>query len=122
METWWLARIRRALTEAPRHQESGPGSVRSLEIPDTILSQVESVPVPANLIGVSLAESSFRERFGVAVLLILRVEQDGKQHRLIPMGSTRFGAADRLIVFGSRDKIKALGQSDAVSPKAEPAV
>ena len=69
---------------------------------------VENVPVPSNLIGVSLAESSFRERYEVAVLLILRVDPAGKQHRIIPVGSTRFDAADRLIVFGSRGKIKAL--------------
>lgn len=72
--------------------------------------QVDNVQVPASLVGHTVTESRFRERFGVSVLMIRRSD-GGKETRLIPDGSTTFQAGDKLIVFGARDKVEMLRES-----------
>jgi CBS domain-containing protein len=69
---------------------------------------IDEVVVPAPLVGRTFAEARFRERFGLSVLVLRRVGRDGKVTRLLPEGTTRFEAGDRIIVFGARDNVETL--------------
>jgi trk system potassium uptake protein TrkA len=70
--------------------------------------QIDDAPVPPSLVGLTVAESRFRDRYDLAVLLIRRKSADGKEIRIIPEGETMFLAGDRLIVFGALEKLDAL--------------
>jgi chloride channel protein, CIC family len=70
--------------------------------------QIDDMPLPPSLVGMTLAESRFRERYDLAVLLIRRKSLDGNEFRIIPEGKTKFLTGDRLIVFGSLEKLAAL--------------
>jgi CIC family chloride channel protein len=70
--------------------------------------EVDDVPVPASVVGLTLAEARFRERYGVSVLLIRRSNNMGQETRLIPEANTRFESLDRLVVFGSRENLDVL--------------
>jgi CBS domain-containing protein len=67
-------------------------------------SLVDEVPLPPNLAGLTFAESHFRERFALALLLVRR----GAAGLLIPDAALRFAAGDRLVVFGPLDRVAAL--------------
>jgi CBS domain-containing protein len=69
--------------------------------------QIDDVPVPPPLVGLTLGESHFRERFDLAVLLIRRKGWKGKEIRIIPEGKSIFLAGDHLIVFGAQEKLAA---------------
>ena len=79
------------------------------------------MPLPPSLVGVSIGEARFRERFGVSVLMIRRDDASGKAARLIPEGGTRFLPGDRLIVFGAREKIATLRATATEVPEPAPA-
>ncbi len=69
---------------------------------------VEEMPVLPELVGLSVGESHFRERFGISVLLIRRPGPLGKELRMLPEAGTVFHMGDRMTVFGSRERIIAL--------------
>lgn len=73
--------------------------------------QIDDMPLPPSLVGMTLAESRFRERYDLAMLLIRRKSLDGNEIRIIPEGKTKFLTGDRLIVFGSLDKLAALNEN-----------
>jgi CBS domain-containing protein len=67
-------------------------------------SLVDEVPLPPGLEGRTFAESRFRDRHGLALLLVRR----GTAGLLLPDAELRFAAGDRLVVFGPRDRVAAL--------------
>jgi len=91
--------------ETEEGPQSGPTYV---ELPPD--HQIDNVPVPATLVGRTIGESRFREHYGVSVLLIRRTDGGGREIRMIPDSSTKFQVGDRLVVFGSREKVDALKQ------------
>jgi len=70
--------------------------------------QIGEVPVPESLVGMTLGESRFRDRYDLAVLLIRRKSANGAETRIIPEGRSMLLAGDRLIVFGSLERLAAL--------------
>ena len=70
-------------------------------------SLVDEVPLPAALVGCTFEESRFRERFALALLLVRR----GTAGTLVPEAALRFAAGDRLVVFGTPDRLAAMRRS-----------
>ena len=67
----------------------------------------DEVPVPASIVGLTVEEARFPERYGATLLMIRRAQTA----LLIPEGATRLQAGDRLIVFGSPERLAALRKS-----------
>jgi len=88
----------------------------ALEPAAGVESLVEEVPLPGELGGKTFGESRFRERFALALLLVRR----GTAGTLVPEGSLRFAAGDRLVVFGTPDRVAALRRLAAVAATAGP--
>jgi hypothetical protein len=84
---------------------SGRRPPRPIEPPVEAL--VDEVPLPPGLEGRTFAESRFRDSYGLALLLVRR----GSAGLLLPDAGLRFAAGDRLVVFGSRDRIAALREA-----------
>jgi len=97
---------RRSLFTRFQPEGNGDNAPTYVELPADHL--VEEVPVPSDFIGLTVADSHVRERYGVTVLLVQRMAAAGKENRLIPEGNTRFEAQDRLTVFGLREKVETL--------------
>ena len=97
---------RRSLLTRFQPEDSGPSAATYVELPADHL--IEEMLLPPEVIGMTVAESRFRERYGVSVLLIQRAVPEGKSNRLIPDGNTPFQAQDHLTVFGAREKVVAL--------------
>jgi Trk K+ transport system NAD-binding subunit len=74
-------------------------------------SLVDEVPLPAALVGCTFEESRFRERFTLALLLVRR----GTAGTLVPKAAMRFAAGDRLVVFGTPERVAAMRRSVAHS-------
>jgi chloride channel protein, CIC family len=70
--------------------------------------RIDDIPVPPSLVGTSVAELRFRERFGVSILLIRRPAADGREVRIVPEAGTQLQAGDRLVVFGTRERLRDL--------------
>jgi CIC family chloride channel protein len=69
---------------------------------------VSRIPVPADMIGQTLAATDFRNRTGLTILTVIR-PQDGREVRILPAAATELAAGDALIVMGPIDRIQALG-------------
>ena len=67
--------------------------------------------VPPELVGLTFSEARVRERYGVSVLILRRMDERGRPQRLIPEGRTRLEAGDRVVVFGAREKVEAFLQA-----------
>ena len=89
-------------------RDAGLGSSRPIEAP--IDSLVDELPLPAELDGRTFAESRFRERHCLALLMVRR-----GSGLLLPEADLRFASADRLVVFGPRDRIDTLRQRGAAA-------
>jgi CPA2 family monovalent cation:H+ antiporter-2 len=88
----YLGRLREAVDETFPPAPAGPG-----------LPEVREVVVEGgSLAGEALRESRVRERFGVSVLTVIRVDGTTVHH---PGPDTVMGAGDRLRVFGLADQI-----------------
>jgi CBS domain-containing protein len=70
----------------------------------SIESLVDETALPAELVGRTFGESRFRERFGLALLLVRR----GSAGSLVPDSGLTFAAGDRLVVFGTPERAAAL--------------
>ncbi len=62
--------------------------------------RIDGLVVGESLAGRTVAETRLRDRFGVTVLMIRRLDGGGQEQRLVPAPDTRFQAGDRLVVFG----------------------
>ncbi len=67
--------------------------------------QIDEVPMPAAVVGMTVGEAHFRERYGVSILLIQRPEAGGREIRILPTPETMLEPHDRLVLFGSRDRL-----------------
>jgi CIC family chloride channel protein len=67
--------------------------------------RVVEVAVPGDVIGLSLDEARFGDRYGASVLMIKRAGAGF----LVPAASTRFEPLDQLIVFGASEALAELG-------------
>jgi CBS-domain-containing membrane protein len=94
-------------------KDQAPGSV---ELPADY--PIEDLPAPATIIGKSLAEVQFRDRYGLTLLLIRRPIGANRETKLIPDRNTQLAAGDRLIVFGPRERLEALRrETKQISPR-----
>ena len=83
-------------------RSEGRRPLRAVELP--VDSRVDEVPLPADLAGRTFAESYFRDRTGLSLLLVRR----GASGLLLPEAALRFARGDRLVVLGPRDRVAAL--------------
>jgi CBS domain-containing protein len=70
--------------------------------------QIDDIPVPPSMVGTTVAELRFRERFGASILLIRRPSEEGVEARIVPEAGTRLEVGDRLVVFGPRARLRDL--------------
>jgi len=84
--------------------QRGPGRRSSRPIETPIDTLVDEVALPRGLEARTFAESRFRDRHGLALLLVRR----GSAGLLLPDAGLRFAEGDRLVVFGPRERIAAL--------------
>jgi CIC family chloride channel protein len=82
-----------------------PGKAAALDV--SLERFVDEVTLPPGLAGQSLAEGALSEKWGVSVLMVRRVGTG----LLIPRADTRLRVGDRLLVFGPRDRLRALQRS-----------
>jgi CBS domain-containing protein len=83
-------------------QREGRRPLRAVEPP--VDSLVDEVPLPEDLAGRTFAESYFRDRTGLSLLLVRR----GASGLFLPETALRFAPGDRLVVLGPRDRVAAL--------------
>jgi CIC family chloride channel protein len=96
--------------------QRGEGSRRGALDPG-IDSLVDEVDLPRELVGTTFGESRFRQRYGLALLLVRR----GASGSLVPDSGLRFAPGDRLVVFGTPERLAPLRralQGDAAEPRA----
>jgi CIC family chloride channel protein len=93
--------------------QRGAGLRPSRPIEPPLDSLVDELPLPAELDGRSFAESRFRERHSLALLLVRR-----GSGLLLPDAELRFASGDRLVVFGPRERIGALRERSASASAA----
>jgi hypothetical protein len=93
--------------------QSAGGRRRPGPVEPAVHSLVDEVPLPRDLDGRTFGESRFRERFGLALLLVRR----GSAGLLLPDAALRFASGDRLVVFGPSSRVSAL--RDAAPSGAE---
>ena len=72
---------------------------------DYLLSELA---VPPALVGRSLRELDVRTRFGVQVLLVRRVSEQGKRREIVAGPDTVLEAGDRLVLLGREEALKPL--------------
>ncbi len=82
------------------------GEVDYLELPEK--HRLIEVDVPVSVEGRTMAEAALRSRFGVSVLAVKRMMEDGFERRFVPEPSDRFRHGDVLVVLGSEDAIERL--------------
>ena len=75
-------------------------------------SLVDEAACPQELVGRTFGESRFRERYGLALLLVRR----GAAGSLVPDSGLRFAAEDRFVVFGTPDRVAALRKEPTRGP------
>ena len=89
-----------------RFDEDLPGARPTyVELPEDHI--VDESSVPPELVGLTFSEARVRERYGVSVLILRRMDERGRPQRLIPEGRTRLEEGDRVVVFGAREKVEA---------------
>ncbi len=71
-------------------------------------SQMAKVPVPTAMVGKSLQEVQLRQRFGVSVIAIQRVDKSGREHRIAPHAGTVLERGDVLVVMGEESNVERL--------------
>jgi CIC family chloride channel protein len=76
------------------------------------------VPVPAELVGRTLAEARLPQTTGARVIEIKRESPRGETRRVIPGGDTRLLAGDLLIVLGPVAQVEALGRGELPAAEA----
>ncbi len=96
--------------------QRGEGQRRARPIEPALDSLVDELPLPTQLEGLTFAESRFRERHSLALLLVRR-----GSGLLLPYAGLRFASGDRLLVFGPRGRQAAFRElggpsSDARQP------
>lgn len=79
---------------------------RYIELPAE--HQIDEIPVPAAVIGMTVGQARFRERYGASILLVHRPEVGGQEVRILPTPATELKRDDRLIVLGPRDRLHGL--------------
>jgi CIC family chloride channel protein len=82
-------------------------AARTAEMPvgeDHVMLEVDS---PMGLVGRTLSELEVRSRYGVQILLVRRHKPGSEElHDIVPEGSTRIEAGDRLVLLGSRAAVE----------------
>ena len=84
--------------------QRGEGS-RHGALDPAIDSLVDEVDLPRELVGTTFGESRFRQRYGLALLLVRR----GASGSLVPDSGLRFAPGDRLVVFGTPERLARCG-------------
>ena len=75
-----------------------------------MLSVVEGweVPVPVTMLGKSLEEVKLRQKYGVSVIAIQRIDKSGREHRIAPHAETVLERGDVLVVMGEERSVERL--------------
>lgn len=69
--------------------------------------RLESVPVPASLVGLTFGETDLRRRFGLNLLAVRRLSEDGREDRFVPTQDYRAEIGDFWVVLGRPEDIAA---------------
>ncbi|MGH7563040.1 MAG: chloride channel protein, partial [Gemmatimonadota bacterium] len=67
--------------------------------------QMSRLPVPAELVGRSLRETGLRERYGISVIAIQRIDPTGQETRVAPRADTVLRRGDVLVVMGEEGAV-----------------
>lgn len=84
----------------------GEGAVDYLELPEK--HRLVEMDVPAAIVGRTVAEAALRNRFGVSVFAVKRLNREGVERRFVPEPSDRFAPGDVLVVLGNDEAIARL--------------
>lgn len=71
--------------------------------------QMAKLPVPPEMVGKPLRESGLRERYGISVMAIQRMDTSGQEARVAPRADTVLRRGDVLVVMGEEgalDRVK----------------
>ncbi|HUP01472.1 MAG TPA: chloride channel protein, partial [Gemmatimonadota bacterium] len=81
-----------------------------LELPAE--ARMAKVPVPAGMTGKALRETGLRERYGISVIAVQRVDVAGREHRIAPRADTVLRRGDVMVVMGEARAVERLGGAD----------
>ncbi|MGH7551252.1 MAG: chloride channel protein, partial [Gemmatimonadota bacterium] len=70
--------------------------------------QMSKLPVPAELVGKSLRETGLRERYGISVIAIQRIDATGQETRVAPRADSVLRRGDVLVVMGEEGGLERL--------------
>jgi CIC family chloride channel protein len=70
--------------------------------------RMSKLPVPPGMIGKPLRESGLRERYGISVMAIQRVDATGQETRVAPRADTVLRRGDMLVVMGAAAAVEKL--------------
>ena len=63
--------------------------------------KIDRIPVPASVVGKSIAASDFGRKLGLSILMVIRCHEDGREERIYPTRDLELAAGDALLVFGA---------------------
>jgi trk system potassium uptake protein TrkA len=66
------------------------------------------LPVPHELVGRALRETGLRERYGISVIAIQRMDASGQETRVAPRADTVLRRGDVLVVMGEEGAVERL--------------
>jgi CBS domain-containing protein len=70
--------------------------------------QMAKLPVPHELVGRALRETGLRERYGISVIAIQRMDASGQETRVAPRADTVLRRGDVLVVMGEEGAVERL--------------
>jgi CIC family chloride channel protein len=76
------------------------------ELPDQ--HRLMQIDVPTSIYGQTIAETHLRKRFGISILAILRMTQDGNERRFVPTPEDKLEKGDKLIVLATPESLARL--------------
>lgn len=80
------------------------------ELPER--ERMSKLPVPHGMIGRSLRESGLREKYGITVMAIQRMDASGQEQRVAPRADTLLRRGDVLVVMGEEAAVEKLKPAD----------
>jgi CBS domain-containing protein len=70
--------------------------------------QMAKLPLPHEMVGRALRETGLRERFGISVIAIQRMDASGQETRVAPRADTVLRRGDVLVVMGEEGALERL--------------
>lgn len=103
-----------ALLARISHLEPDDREIDYFEVPEA--HRLASLEVQRELVGRTLAEAGLRQRFGMTVLAVDRLEADGRVRRFVPAPDEPLRRGDRLIVLSNEEALAGLLTGEGAPP------